>query len=158
MDTSELAKAPLAGRRLLQVTGGLDAMLPPWGGPGTISDGEGGVLILNQWEDSVLAYAKANGYTGARAALLQNDTLLEKVSYLGGQVMGVNYKQGGHIVCGDPPGCTDILDEFMNGNSPRSPPPPPAPLTSGEHILGGRSFRVCLPTGISPKPGNTALN
>ena len=165
-----VAKAPLAGRRLLQVTGALDSIAPPQGGPGTIPNGTGGFISWVHWEDSVLAYAKANGYTGTRAALLQNDTLLEKVSYLGGQVMSVNYKQGEHVVCADPPGCTDILDEFMGGGSPRSPPPPPAPssppplspdpnacasggaLTAGNCTLGGRHFLVQSIPATTPAP------
>jgi len=79
----------------------------------------------------VLAYATAYGYAGAKGTFSTDDSTLSKVSYLGGQVVGLLYKHGGHITCGDFD-CIAQVDEFMAGapvTASPVPPPPPLPPT-----------------------------
>ena len=123
------SKANLRSRRMMTVVGGLDTLLPAAGGASGISDGEGGTMTMVPWEDAVLAYATAYGYAGAKGTFSTDDSTLSKVSYLGGQVVGLLYKQGGHITCGDFD-CIAQVDEFMAGAPvtslpPLSPPPLP---------------------------------
>lgn len=104
------AKASLTSRALLQVTGGADALIPAAGGAGGISDGTaGGKLSFVEWQQSLLAYATAFGYSGGLAALSVDDAAQAKASYQigepasgaasaagSGHVVGVNLKGEGH--------------------------------------------------------------
>ena len=52
-------KASLLSRRVLQLVGGDDKLIPAAGGGSGISDGDGGKLQMVPWEDSALAFAIA---------------------------------------------------------------------------------------------------
>ena len=91
-------KASLTPRKVLQVVGGRDDVIPPEGGASSeIEDGEGGTLAFVPWQESALAIATAYGYTGAQAALSPDNPNFAKASYLSGQVVAVNLKKVGHV-------------------------------------------------------------
>ena len=92
-------KSTLTPRKVLQVVGGRNDVIPPEGGPSSeIEDGEGGMLAFVPWQESALAIATAYGYTGAKATLSPDDAISAKASYLSGQVVTVNVKEAGHVV------------------------------------------------------------
>lgn len=90
-------KAKLTSRRVLQIVGGGDKVIPAGGGASTIPDGDGGKLQMVQWEESALAYAKAFGYTGSKAVLSPDSADQATASYLNGQVVGINLKTVAHV-------------------------------------------------------------
>lgn len=96
-------KAPVV-RRLLQITGGADGVIPATGGESAIGDGEGGKLNFVPWDDSALAYAAAWGHGGGKATPSPDDATTAKATYLSGRVVACNFKGGGHVI-----GPTDAL-------------------------------------------------
>ena len=79
-------KSTLTSRRVLQLVGGVDKVIPAAGGASTIPDGDGGKLQMVPWEDSAFAYAVAFGATGGKASLSPDSADEAKASYLNGQV------------------------------------------------------------------------
>ena len=127
-------KASLTPRKVLQVVGGRDDVIPPEGGASSeIEDGEGGMLAFVPWQESALAIATAYGYTGAKAALSPDNPNFAKASYLSGQVVAVNLKKVGHVAGPFEAAKAVDLAAFLapppSAPSP-SPSPPPSPSLS----------------------------
>lgn len=87
-------KARLTKRRILQLVGALDHVIPPNGGPSRIA-GKSGMLTFLSWEESIYRFAKANGHSGSMARP-EHTGARAHVSYLGGKVQGSLMKQEGH--------------------------------------------------------------
>lgn len=90
-------KASLKSRRVLQMVGGDDKLIPAAGGQSGIGDGDGGKLQMVPWEDSALAYAVSFGASGGKASLSPDSADQAKASYLSGQVVAYNFKAVGHV-------------------------------------------------------------
>merc|ERR1712070_989614 len=74
-------KPSLTHRRLLQMTGGADKLIPSNGGASGIA-GKNGKLQFNIWSDSIYYYAKAYGYTGSKLTPNTDTANEQHVSYL----------------------------------------------------------------------------
>jgi hypothetical protein len=89
---------PFTRRRLLQMVGGQDHIIPARGGASRVGDAaHSNRLVFVDWEASALAFAVAYGYTGGVALLSPDDSLMARASYLDGQVQAYIFKNVGHV-------------------------------------------------------------
>ncbi|MGI9242851.1 MAG: hypothetical protein ACR2RV_18785 [Verrucomicrobiales bacterium] len=88
---------PLAGRRLLNVSGTDDRLVPYGGGPSKAIPAKGGKLSFVGAEESTFLWAKQMGYDGSQLTEPSkvNDQI-EIFSYLGGNVVHFKVKEHGH--------------------------------------------------------------
>jgi poly(3-hydroxybutyrate) depolymerase len=88
---------PMSGKRLLNVSGTEDRLVPYHGGPSPAIPTKDGTLAFVDAEESTFLWAKQMGYQGSR---LSNPTLtngkLEIFSYLDGDVVHVKVNGEGH--------------------------------------------------------------
>jgi poly(3-hydroxybutyrate) depolymerase len=85
---------PMTGKRLLNVSGTEDRLVPYRGGPSRGIPAKGGKLAFVDAEESIFLWAKAMGYDGDKLAQpTRVDGRLEIFSYLDGAV--VHYKAVG---------------------------------------------------------------
>ena len=97
-NTYTTQKPNLTKRLLLQLTGAQDTLIPAQGGESGI---EG--LSFVPWADSAYYYASAYGFTGAKKTPKgSTDGLASMVTYLGGDVQALNYRDAGHAVINVP--------------------------------------------------------
>lgn len=99
----------LLQRRLLQITGTDDPVIPSKGGETNTC----GKLVFLPWAESIYHYAEAYGYTGGEQLVKKASNVLlnEYVSYLNGQVqaynvLGANHETGSMLE-------TDLIEPFL---------------------------------------------
>jgi len=107
-------KTTLTNRRLLQMVGELDDVIPAAGGASSIPDGSGGEVIFVPWRDSAYHYAQAYGYTGSAASLTPDDATMAKAEYLGGDVVAIVLKAGGHVAGPSEPLAQNAIFSFLD--------------------------------------------
>lgn len=120
-------KASLTKRRLLQVTGANDNIIPPGGETGGADDTEG----FLEWKESVYRYAQAYGYSGQQVNPTTDAVLGENVIYLNGYVQGYNFVNEGHMAFTND-AQQAVLFNFLNVQSP--PPSSDASATGNVHL------------------------
>lgn len=96
---------PMTGKRLMNISGTNDRLIPYHGGPSPVIPAKGGKLAFVGAEQSTFLWAKAMGYKGDKLARPSHITgKLSAFSYLDGDV--VHYK-----VSGEGHGATRAIDE-----------------------------------------------
>jgi len=85
----QTSKKGLQHRRILQITGGLDTMMPANGGMGIV-----GIPAL-PWEESIYRYAQEYGWEWGQIAPTVTASY-DSVSYFQGKNQAYNYKQAHH--------------------------------------------------------------
>ncbi|CAD7953694.1 unnamed protein product [Amoebophrya sp. A25] len=107
-------------RRLMQITGAQDVVIPAGGGQSTIPAGSNGEkLQMLTWEESLFRYAVAYGYTGTQksASVTSGTNSYKSTSYTtdGVTVHGYNYDSKGHANAVDLNDAVqaDFLAEFL---------------------------------------------
>ena len=125
-------KPTLKNRRLLQLVGELDTLVPAAGGASEIPDGSGGTLIFVPWRDSAYYYAQAYGYTGSTASL---DPAMAKAEYLGGDVVAYTFKTVEHVAGASEPLAQNAIFSFLNITAP----PASDPESNDDGNVGSRS-------------------
>lgn len=91
---------PLKGIRLMNISGGNDALIPYKGGPSKIR-GKGGKLTFVDAEESIYIWAKHNGYTGKKLTKPTSvEGNIESYAYNGGDFIHYKIVGGGHGVTG----------------------------------------------------------
>lgn len=99
------AISPMKGKRLLNISGTEDRLVPYHGGPSRVIPAKGGKLAFVDAEESVYLWAKAMGYQGPKLAEpTRKDGRLEIFSYLDGDVIHYLVKNEGH-------GATGVVSE-----------------------------------------------
>ncbi len=101
----QTATTPLAGKRLMNISGTDDRLIPYRGGPSPVIPAKGGKLAFVAADQSTLLWARAMGYEGEK--LSRPSRVVGKLSvfsYLDGDV--VHYK-----VTGEGHGATRAIDE-----------------------------------------------
>ncbi len=98
---------PKTGRRLMNISGTEDRLIPYAGGPSLRIPAKGGKLEFLSAEESIFLWAKHMGYKGKKlAAPSQTDGKLESYSYLNGDI--IHYK-----VIGEGHGATAAISESL---------------------------------------------
>ena len=93
---TEIAK-PLTGKRLLNISGADDPLVPYRGGPSKGIPAKDGKLTFVDAEESIFLWAKHYGYTGKKlSSPSSSDGPLQKFSYLDGDVVHYNVVGAGH--------------------------------------------------------------
>jgi poly(3-hydroxybutyrate) depolymerase len=107
---------PLTGKRLLNISGMNDKLVPYNGGPSNVIPAKDGKLAFLHAEESTFVWAKAMGYAGGRLSRpTQVDGRIEVFSYLDGDVIHCKVNKAGH-------GATheiteELLLKFLNGGN-----------------------------------------
>jgi poly(3-hydroxybutyrate) depolymerase len=115
-------KSSLTKRKLLQLTGARDNVIPAAGGESPRIPAKTGKLKFLAWEESIYLFAKAYGFTGARDTATDDSTgKIQRVSYPDVHVSASNYKEAGHAVApGD--GNSEVLAFFDREAAPTEAP------------------------------------
>jgi len=88
---------PPAGRRLLNISGTEDRLVPYRGGPSRVIPAKGGKLSFVDAEESTFLWAKAMGYKGRKLTRPSRvDGRIAVFSYLDGDVVHCRVTGGGH--------------------------------------------------------------
>jgi poly(3-hydroxybutyrate) depolymerase len=99
------AATPMTGKRLMNISGTEDRLIPYRGGPSKVIPAKGGKLTFLDAEESILLWARQMGYEGDKLTEpTAVDGKLEIFSYLGGEV--IHYK-----VVGEGHGATRAINE-----------------------------------------------
>lgn len=110
------ATTPMTGKRLLNISGTDDRLVPYTGGSSSVIPAKDGKLAFLHAEDSTFLWAKAMGYRGKRLSRPSRvDGNLSVFSYLDGDVIHYRVSGEGH-------GATGAIDEatllqFLEGKS-----------------------------------------
>lgn len=108
-------KQKLTKRRLLQITGAEDTLIPATAKMAGIP----GLGVMVSWDDSAFVYARAYGFSGAKASV-RDSADKQSVSYAG-LVDASNFKQGGHGT-GGKQGWPTVL-AFLRSSAPPAATP-----------------------------------
>ena len=93
----EVAAVPLAGKRLLNISGTEDALIPYDGGPSPVIPAKDGKLAFVQAEESTFLWAKAMGYEGEQLTKPTSTSGdIEFFEYLDGDVIHCKVNNAGH--------------------------------------------------------------
>jgi polyhydroxybutyrate depolymerase len=93
----EKAVTPMTGKRLMNVSGTEDRLVPYRGGHSRGIPAKGGKLAFVDAEESTFLWAKAMGYKGQQLATpTRSEGKLEFFSYLSGDIVHVKVVGGGH--------------------------------------------------------------
>ena len=106
---------PLTGRKLLNISGTEDRLVPYRGGPSPVIPGKGAKLAFVNAEESAFLWARHMGHKGGR--LIQptrSDGKLEFFEYLGGQIIHIRVNGEGHGAAGAL--SEKVLLDFINGH------------------------------------------
>ncbi len=88
---------PMKGRRLLNISGTEDRLIPYRGGPSKVIPAKDGKLSFIDAEESIFLRAKAMGFTGNKLPHpTKTDGRLETFSYLNGDVIHIKVNNEGH--------------------------------------------------------------
>ncbi|MCP4512367.1 MAG: hypothetical protein GY826_38885 [Fuerstiella sp.] len=91
------AVVPLTGRRLMNISGADDKLVPYDGGPSKVIPAKSGKLAFVPAEESTFLWAKAMGYEGDQLSEPTSTTgKTEFFSYLGGDVIHCKVNDAGH--------------------------------------------------------------
>ena len=89
--------APMKGKRLMNISGTEDKLVPYHGGPSTFIPANDGKLKFVAAEESIYLWAREMGYTGEKKTHPSSKAgRLEIFSYLNGDVVHYKVKQEGH--------------------------------------------------------------
>lgn len=101
----ETVATPLRGKRIMNISGTEDRLVPYRGGPSRVIPAKGGKLEFVAAEESIFLWARAMGYRGEKLSQpTESRGRIEIFSYLDGDV--VHYK-----VAGEGHGATRAIDE-----------------------------------------------
>jgi poly(3-hydroxybutyrate) depolymerase len=96
---------PLTGKRLMNISGTRDALVPYEGGDSKVIPARSGRLGFVAAEESIFIWARHMGHTGPQiASPTQVSNQVETFSYLAGKVVHHKVLEGGH-------GCTSAIGE-----------------------------------------------
>jgi cephalosporin-C deacetylase-like acetyl esterase/poly(3-hydroxybutyrate) depolymerase len=110
------AATPMTGKRLMNISGTEDRLIPYRGGPSKVIPAKGGKLAFVDAEESIFLWAREMGYEGEKLTEpTAVDGKLEIFSYLGGDVIHYGVVGEGH-------GATRAINEqtllrFMEGGN-----------------------------------------
>ena len=110
-----------APRSVLQVTGGLDTIVPSAGGTSPLDGPSNTRLSFVSWQVSAYALAQAYGFTGGVASV-QSDAVADyqSVEYQtpsNVKVSAYNFENAGHGVVAVEPAASDLLRAFLGDSS-----------------------------------------
>ena len=110
-----VATAPAKGKRLVNISGFKDDVIPYDGGPSKAIPAKDGKLAFLAAEESIFVWARHMGYEGTKLAEPSRvSDELEVFSYLGGDVVHYKVKNEGH---GAVHGIPELaLLDFLNGS------------------------------------------
>lgn len=110
------ATTPMKGKRLLNISGTEDRLVPYRGGPSPVIPAKGGKLAFVAAEESIFLWAQAMGYKGSKQTKPnRTDGDLQEFSYLNGNVIHYKAVGKGHNATG---ALTEaMLLNFLNGRS-----------------------------------------
>ena len=108
--------SPKKGRRLLNISGTQDRLVPYQGGPSSAIRAKDGKLPFIHAEESIFLWAKQLGYSGEKlAGPSRVDGAIETFSYLDGDVVHLKVNDRGHNATGAI--SERVLLEFLTGGS-----------------------------------------
>lgn len=114
----QVAMTPMKGKRLLNISGTEDRLVPYRGGPSRVIPAKGGKLAFVDAEESIFLWAQAMGYKGPKLTepnQIEGD--LQVFSYLNGNVIHYKAVGKGHNATG---ALTEkMLLDFSDGRSAR---------------------------------------
>lgn len=106
---------PLTGKRLMNISGTEDKLVPYRGGPSRAIPAKGGKLSFVDAEQSTFLWARRMGYTGEKLTKpTRTEGRLDIFSYLNGDVVHYKVKGEGHGATGAI--SEDILLKFLTGS------------------------------------------